>query len=219
MTKIRLHNLMFFLLASTTLAAQNLSVINAVDIQPKVNGLLVRFSVSTPIPTENITAWQAQNHWFYITFFQCQSDSFALVNSYKPIPEMDRIDILNSKESTQIAFRILKSVEDFDFQSNNNGYLDLALRFPREEVLAALESEVISQNEVLTLAPAKPKKNSPLYLRLRPAAYLVGVSLSVSGILANDNRSGTSWELPTGVAILGLTYIYDHYIHPRVHHE
>ncbi|MFQ6613709.1 MAG: hypothetical protein ACE5D1_02595, partial [Fidelibacterota bacterium] len=133
---------------------------------------------------------------------------------------LDQMEVLNSRESTQLAFSLHSQVEAFEFQLNEPRIIDIALRFPRTEVLAALESEAMIR-EPESSGPgrvAKPRE-SPFYLRMRSAAYLIGVSLTVSGILANDNQSQSGWELPAGVSILGLTYIYDHFLHLRFHHE
>ncbi|NOZ75471.1 MAG: DUF2089 domain-containing protein [FCB group bacterium] len=194
--------------------------INAIEVQPKINGLLVRLSLSAPITPDHLAGWQAENQWFYITLFQCQSDSAALMSSFQPYAELDRLEVLNSKESTQLAFRLHTTLEAFEFQFNDPGKVDIALRFPRAEILAALESEAITPEDAVSSAVnTKRKSESPFYLRIRSAAYLVGVSLTVSGILANDNQSRPGWELPTGISILGLTYVYDHFIRSRVRHE
>ncbi len=50
------------------------------------------------------------------------------------------------------------------------------------------------------------------YSRMRNAALLIGVSLSVAGIVASEGQESLSWELPTGLGLLIATYIYDRYI-------
>lgn len=208
--------------AQTDFTVKTVPIIQSVQIQSKVNGLLISIRASNSVPGKNLTGWQADNHWFYLTLFQCQADSAALVQSFKASDEVRKIDVLNSNESTQIAFELSDKVEDFEFQTNGSHNVYLALRFPRQEVLAALESETKTgpkaPNESSTVS--SEQADSPFYLRLRSAAYLVGISLTVTGILANDNTDRTGWELPAGVAVTGLTYVYDHYIHKRLsNHE
>ena len=50
------------------------------------------------------------------------------------------------------------------------------------------------------------------YSRMRTAALLIGVSLSVSGIVDSDGQDSIGWELPTGLGLLIATYLYDRYI-------
>ena len=47
---------------------------------------------------------------------------------------------------------------------------------------------------------------------MRTATLLIGVSLSVSGIVDSDGQDSIGWELPTGLGLLIATYFYDRYI-------
>ncbi|RMF10901.1 MAG: hypothetical protein D6762_00485 [Candidatus Neomarinimicrobiota bacterium] len=208
-----MKSLLTCLLLIHLLPGQSLNTIRAVELSPKVNGYFIRLTLSRPIQSQDLAGWQADNQWFYLTLFQCQADTTSLLRSFQPTREIDRLDIVNSSESAQLAFRLHTQIDDFDLLPEpQSPVLNVALRFQRGDLLAALEQEKASPVQT-PKSPSSETVVSPLYLRVRSVSYLTGVSLTIAGILASDNAPGVSWELPTGVSILGLTYIYDHFIH------
>ncbi len=201
----------------TSIPAQDRLRVTDLRVEVKRNGLYLQLRTSEVIEDQNITAWATPTNWFYITILGAVSDT-AKIMSAKPVYPITEIQATNTANTTQLAFRIAKPIESFDFyRSEVPPEILFNLRFPIEEVVTVLLEEQQNTSAAnQTGAEAAISNEDKLYNRLRNALYLAGTTLTVAGIFSQDAmETGVAWELPAGLLILSGTYVYDMYIHPK----
>ena len=205
----------------TSIPAQDHLRVTDLHMEVKRNGLYLQLRTSAVIESENITAWTTPTNWFYITILGAVSDT-AKIMAVKPVYPVTEVQATNTANTTQLAFRIAKPIESFDFyRSKIPPEILFNLRFPIDEVVTALleEKQAVFGSEQSGTGPAISNKEK-LYIRVRNALYFTGTTLTVAGIFSQDAlETGVAWELPTGLLILSGTYVYDTYIHPKRKNE
>lgn len=210
-TKSYSRTLLFTLIVLNNLWGQTKPQITNISIEVKRNGAFIQLQSSAPIDKKNITGWAADNGWFYLTVYNGITDTTLAAKTRTSYP-VTAVEVVNTNESTQISYQIAQEIETFEFyQSTNPPEILLSLRFPVEDV-----KEELVQHIPPEVSLTKRKIGLPYYGRFRTALYIVGSSLTFAGILDQDNKSQSSWELISGVAILSGTYIYDQYIRPKI---
>ena len=181
--------------------------INITDLQVEVkkNGIFLKIHSDKPIPENTVTGWFSDNGWFYATIMNAYIDTNLVERIKYPAP-VQNIIVHNSAESVQISLAV-PIIETHEFLwPGNPRELVVSLRFPIKTI-----------KPVFAEANPSNENNSNLvtklnYSRMRTAALLIGVSLSVSGIVDSDGQDSIGWELPTGLGLLIATYLYDRYI-------
>jgi len=181
--------------------------INITDLKVEVkkNGIFLRIYSDKPILENKVTGWFSDNGWFYATIMNAYIDTNLVKRIKYPAP-IKNIIVHNLPESAQISLAV-PIIEKHEFLWHSN---------PRE-LLVSLRFPVDSIKPVLTDAKSIIDTNIDLesglnYFRIRNAAILIGVSLSIAGIVDSDGQESMGWELPTGLGLLIATYIYDRYI-------
>ena len=213
--------LICFLASFVSLNAQTRSVVTHIDVEAKMNGAFIKIHTTSPINPKHVTGWTAEGGWFYITILGAISDSVRVMESEleNPIIEM-QVD--NTAESTQLALKIEQNIENFEFyQSKSPPELLVSLRFPLTEITSVMEQEKEKMESVdsvtaddIELATHTGVKLPDHYKRVKTALYLSGASLTIAGAAIEANKSeGFTWEIPTGLAIIAGTFIYDKYFH------
>lgn len=219
---ISIRNFIFICILScfVSIQGQTKSVITHLDVDKKKNGAFVKIHTTSPINPKYVTGWTAEGGWFYITILGAISDSSRVMNSEIKSP-VKEIQVENAAESTQLALKIDQVVDSFEFyQSNTPPELLVSLRFPVNEVAGVLEVEKdrMASAESVTTYDSDLKPNTGVLLpdhhkRIKAALYLTGTSLTIAGAAIESNNSeGFTWEIPTGLAIIAGTFIYDKYI-------
>ncbi len=208
-------------LGIVSLNAQTKSVITHLSIENKKNGAFVKLFITSPVDPKHITGWSADDGWFYITVLGAIADSGRVVNSEIKYP-VSQLDVFNAEESAQIALKIDKTIENFEFyQSKSPPEILVSLRFPINEVAAVLEQEQenmeFAESVIIIDSQIKTEREVVIpdqYKRIRASFYLTGVSLTVAGAALQSNKSEEfSWEIPAGLAVIVGTFIYDKYFH------
>ncbi len=208
-------------LCIVSINAQTKSVITHLNIENKKNGAFVKLFTTSPVDQKHITGWNGDDGWFYITVMNAIADSGRVVNSEIKYP-ISEIQVNNTDESTQISLKIKKTIENFEFyQSKSPPEILVSLRFPIYEVAAVLEQEkeTMASAETVTTERGKLETDSGVpipdqYKRIRAALYLSGASLTIAGAALESSKSeGFNWEIPTGLALIAGTFIYDKYFH------
>ena len=184
--------------------AKDISITD-LQVEVKKNGIFLKIHSDKPIPENTVTGWFSDNGWFYATIMNAYIDTNLVERIKYPAP-VQNIIVHNSAESVQISLAVpIIETHEFLWPGNPRELL-VSLRFPLDSLKPVF-------------ADAKPigKPNVNLeselnYSRIRNAALLIGVSLSVAGVVASDGQEALGWELPTGLGLLIVTYIYDRYI-------
>ena len=217
---IRNFLIICIIIGFVSLQGQTKSVVTHLNIDKKKNGAFVKVHTTSPINPKHVTGWTAEGGWFYITILGAISDSSRVMNSEIKSP-VKELQVENTAESTQLALKLNQRVDNFEFyQSTNPPELLVSLRFPLNEIAGVLEVEKdkMAAAETITTYDADLKTNTGVllpdnYKRIRAALYLTGTSLTIAGAAIEANKSeGFAWEIPTGLAIIAGTFIYDKYI-------
>ena len=66
-----LKNIIIILL-NTTFLFPNFNVLESLNIDAKINGIVVYMGLDSLPNKGNLSAWQSRNDWFYITLHQCR---------------------------------------------------------------------------------------------------------------------------------------------------
>ncbi len=208
-------------LSIVSINAQTKSIITHLNIENKKNGAFVKIFTTSPVDPKHITGWNADDGWFYITILGAIADSGRVVNSEIKYP-VSQIQVDNAEESAQIALKVDKTIENFEFyQSKSPPEILVSLRFPINEIATVLEQERENMGSVeyVTTIDGKIETDERVpipnqYKRIRAALYLSGASLTIAGAALQSNKSEKfSWEIPAGLAIIAGTFIYDKYFH------
>ena len=208
-------------LGIVSINAQTKSIITHLNIENKKNGAFVKLFTTSPVDQKHITGWNGDDGWFYITVMNAIADSGRVVNSEIKYP-VSEVQVNNTDESTQIAIKLKESIENFEFyQSKSPPEILVSLRFPIFEVAAILEQERENMGSVETITTEEGKFETDMgapisdqYKRIRAALYLSGASLTIAGAALESTTSDKfSWEIPTGLALIAGTFIYDKYFH------
>jgi len=208
-------------LGIVSINAQTKSIITHLNIENKKNGAFVKLFTTSPVEQKHITGWTGDNGWFYITVMGAIADSGRVASSEIKHP-VSQIQVNNTDESTQIAIKVKETIENFEFyQSKSPPEILVSLRFPIYEVAAVLEQERESMGSAESITTEEGQFDTDTgvlipdqYKRIRTALYLSGASLTIAGAALESSKSeGFSWEIPTGLAIIAGTFIYDKYFH------
>ena len=208
-------------LGIVSINAQTKSIITHINIENKKNGAFVKLFTTSPVEQKHITGWISDDGWFYITVMGAITDSGRVASSEIKHP-ISEIQVDNTDESTQIALKVKETIENFEFyQSKSPPEILVSLRFPIYEVAAVLEQERESMGSAESITTEEDQFDTDAgvlipdqYKRIRTALYLSGASLTIAGAALESSKSeGFSWEIPTGLAVLVGTFIYDKYFH------
>lgn len=203
-----------------SLQAQTKSVVTHLDVENKKNGAFIKIHTTSPIDPKYVSGWTAEGGWFYITLLGAISDSVRVMESNIKLPVRE-IQVDNADESTQLAFKIDQEIENFEFyQSQSPPELLVSLRFPITEIAGVLEAEAnkMETAESVTTYNTDLEVNTGIllpdhYKRIKTALYMTGTSLTIAGaMIASSKSEGFTWEIPTGLAIIAGTFIYDNFL-------
>ena len=88
--------------------------LESVNVNSKTNGILVYLKVDSLPNAKNLTGWQSQNDWFYITLYQCR-----MMKSKQLLKEIDSnildFEMIENEESLQLGIKSRQSIEQFNF--------------------------------------------------------------------------------------------------------
>ena len=181
--------------------------INITDLKVEVkkNGVFLKIRSNKSIPKSAVTGWYSDNGWFYVTIMNAFIDTNLVENIKYPAP-VKKIIVHNLEESVQISLAVpIIETHEFLWYGNPRELL-VSLRFPPESITPVFAEAKLNNKRNVNL------ESELNYSRMRNAALLIGSSLSIAGIVDSDGQGSIGWELPTGLGLLIVTYIYDRYI-------
>ena len=181
--------------------------INITDLKVEVkkNGVFLKIRSNKSIPKSAVTGWYSDNGWFYVTIMNAFIDTNLVENIKYPAP-VKKIIVHNLEESVQISLAVpIIETHEFLWYGNPRELL-VSLRFPLESITPVFAESKLNNKRNVNL------ESELNYSRMRNAALLIGSSLSIAGIVDSDGQGSIGWELPTGLGLLIVTYMYDRYI-------
>ncbi len=189
--------------------------ITGLTIESKKNGAYLQIKTNKSFNIRDASGWIRQQNTFYLTLLNATVDSVAL-EQVSMIEPFRKFDFEKVGESVQLMFELADTVESFElYVAENPPELMVSLRFPLEDVLAELkiEKEELEPAPPLAASLATSGPGST-YGKVKTALYLTGASLTVAGVISQDNSDGLRWEFSTGLGLILGTYLFDKYIKP-----
>ena len=178
-----------------SIAFSNNIFLESLEIESKTNGILLTLKMDSIPEQKDISAWQANSGWFYITLYKVKGDTSRLMpdNLQKGILDLQ---FIQGDESFQIGLRLKRSVENYEFSMNTK----------HNRIIGSLHysTEYISQLDSMK-KKEESQKISGLPDGIRKWLYLTGTGVTLAGTLQNNGEK----QVKTGVIMLLSTFLID----------
>ena len=181
-----------------TFAFPEYCTLESVNVKSKTNGILVYMKVDSLPDTKNLTGWQSQNDWFYITLYQCR-----MMKSKQLLKEIDSnildFEMIENEESLQLGIKSRESIEQFNFSLNpNTNTITTSLHFSTKFFANKNKDEfVVNHNQ-----------NTGLSRGTRTWLNISGIGLTLSGFLKEEKVSNNPQTI-AGISIVIATFLLD----------
>ena len=181
-----------------TFAFPEYYTLESVSAKSKTNGILVFLKVDSLPDAKNLTGWQSQNDWFYITLYQCR-----MIKSKQLVKEIEsnilNFEMIENEESLQLGIKSKESIEQFNFSlSPNTSTIIASLHFSRKFFADKHKDGIVVNHS----------QNTGLSRGVRTWLNISGISLTLSGILKEEKVSNNPQTI-AGVSIVLATFLLD----------
>ncbi len=215
MHPLKLIQVLLPIIMGTVVILPGQTNITGLSIESKKNGAFLRIITDKPVDLQYTSGWIRKDIYFYLTVMNARANSDRILATplLKPVT---KLELSHVGESAQFAFELDRPLESFElYQSDRPPEILVSLRFPVTDVLASLQAAKEKSQPTIT-PPSKPfaSVTGSTYSKVRSALYLTGASLTVAGIIAQDNAAGLSWEFGTGLGLILGTLLFDKKIKP-----
>ena len=170
-------------------------VLESLEIEAKSNGILLILNMDSIPDKNNISAWQANSGWFYMTLYKVKGDTNKLkpTNLQKGILDFQ---VIEGNESFQIGLRLNMPIENYEFSTINNSNSIMASLHYSTEYLSQLDPMNI-ENKYIKIAG--------LPYGLKKWFYLTGAGVTLAGTLQENGER----QKNIGTLILLSTFLID----------
>tara|TARA_B100000700_G_C14910148_1_gene791809 strand:+ start:252 stop:863 length:612 start_codon:yes stop_codon:yes gene_type:complete len=172
--------------------------IKTLNLESKVNGIMILMELDTLPDLANITGWQANSGWFYITLYQFKGDSSKLIPKILNNSIRD-FQFIQTNESIQLGIRLNNPIQNHEFSLKDEKNTLVATLHYSTEYLA--QSDTIKQMEL-----EKPK--NIISDNFKNWLYITSTGLTAIGIL-NSFNDNIDHKTTIGLGILIFTFILD----------
>lgn len=178
-----------------SIAFSNNIFLESLEIESKTNGILLTLKMDSIPDQKDISAWQANSGWFYITLYKAKGDTSRLMpdNLQKGILDLQ---FIQGDESFQIGLRLKRTIENYEFSMNTKHNRIIGSLHYSTEYLSQLDS--MKKKE-------ESQKISGLPDGIRKWLYLTGTGVTLAGTLQNNGEK----QVKTGVIMLLFTFLFD----------
>ena len=179
-----------------SIAFSNNIFLESLEIESKTNGILLTLKMDSIPDQKDISAWQANSGWFYITLYKVKGDTSRLMPDNLQRGILD-LQFIQGDESFQIGLRLKRTIENYEFSMNTKHNRIIGSLHYSTEYLSQLDS--MKKKE-------ESQKISGLPDGIRKWLYLTGTGLTLAGTLQNNGEK----QVKTGVIMLLSTFLIDH---------
>ena len=178
-----------------SIAFSNNIFLESLEIESKTNGILLTLKMDSIPDQKDISAWQANSGWFYITLYKVKGDTSRLMpdNLQKGILDLQ---FIQGDESFQIGLRLKRTIENYEFSMNTKHNRIISSLHYSTEYLSQLDSMKKKEGS---------QKISGLPDGIRKWLYLTGMGVTLAGTLQNNGEK----QVKTGVIMLLSTFLFD----------
>ena len=171
--------------------------LQSIEIDSKSNGIIVTVTMDSSLGKNDVTAWQANSGWFYITLYRAKGDTIDLGNKNLNNTILD-YQVIQGDESFQIGLRLRRNIEFHEFSFVDDNTLSISLRYSTEYFSTLDSAKGIHSREMRNGIPDGVRK----------WLYLAGSGMIVAGsVKGKDLSSNTQTQI--GITTIIATFIID----------
>ena len=196
MTMVKYWYLSFHIFFLSMLYPKEINI-ESIEIDSKSNGIIVNVTMDSILRKNDLTAWQANSGWFYITLYKAKGDTLNLKSNGFPSEVID-YQLIQGDESFQIGLRLRKGIESHEFSFIDKNTLNIPLRYSTE-YFSSLDS---------VTKPHSQQLNAGIPDGIKKWLYLTGSGVAISGS-AKGGRLSSDTQTQIGIAMILTTYIID----------
>ena len=196
MTMVKYWYLSFHIFFLSMLFPKEINI-ESIEIDSKSNGIIVKITMDSILRKNDLTAWQANSGWFYITLYRAKGDTLNLKSNGLPSEVID-YQLIQGDESFQIGLRLRRNIESHEFSFIDKNTLNIPLRYSTE-YFSSLDS---------VTKPHSQQLNAGIPNGIKKWLYLTGSGVAISGS-AKGGRLSSDTQTQIGIAMILTTYIID----------
>ena len=196
MTMVKYWYLSFHIFFLSMLYPKEINI-ESIEIDSKSNGIIVNVTMDSILRKNDLTAWQANSGWFYITLYKAKGDTLNLKSNGLPSEVID-YQLIQGDESFQIGLRLRRNIESHEFSFIDKNTLNIPLRYSTE-YFSSLES---------IAEPHSQQLNAGIPNGIKKWLYLTGSGVAISGS-AKGGRLSSDTQIQIGIAMILATFIID----------
>ena len=196
MTMVKYWYLSFHIFFLSMLYPKEINI-ESIEIDSKSNGIIVNVTMDSILRKNDLTAWQANSGWFYITLYKAKGDTLNLKSNGLPSEVID-YQLIQGDESFQIGLRLRRNIESHEFLFVNKNTLNIPLRYSTE-YFSSLDS---------IAEPHSQKLNAGTPDGIKKWLYLTGSGVAISGSAKGGHLSSDT-QTQIGIAMILATFIID----------
>ena len=196
MTMVKYWYLSFHIFFLSMLFPKEINI-ESIEIDSKSNGIIVNVKMDSILKKNDLTAWQANSGWFYITLYKAKGDTLNLKSNGLPSEVID-YQLIQGDESFQIGLRLRRNIESHEFSFIDKNTLNIPLRYSTE-YFSSLDS--IAEPHSQQLSAGIPDG-------IKKWLYLTGSGVAISGSAKGGHLSSDT-QTQIGIAIILATFIID----------
>ena len=196
MTMVKYWYLLFDMFFLSMLYPKEINI-ESIEIDSKSNGIIVNVTMDSILRKNDLTAWQANSGWFYITLYKAKGDTLNLKSNGLPSEVID-YQLIQGDESFQIGLRLRRNIESHEFSFIDKNTLNIPLRYSTE-YFSSLDSFI---------KPHYQQLNAGIPNGIKKWLYLTGSGVAISGS-ARGGPLSSDTQTQIGIAMILTTYIID----------
>lgn len=196
MTMVKYWYLSFHIFFLSMLYPKEINI-ESIEIDSKSNGIIVNVTMDSILRKNDLTAWQANSGWFYITLYKAKGDTLNLKSNGLPSEVID-YQLIQGDESFQIGLRLRRNIESHEFSFIDKNTLNIPLRY---------STEYFSSLDSIT-KPHSQQLNAGIPNGIKKWLYLTGSGVAISGS-AKGGRLSSDTQTQIGIAMILSTFIID----------
>ena len=196
MTMVKYWYLSFHIFFLSMLYPKEINI-ESIEIDSKSNGIIVNVTIDSILRKNDLTAWQANSGWFYITLYKAKGDTLNLKSNGLPSEVID-YQLIQGDESFQIGLRMRRNIESHEFSFIDKNTLNIPLRY---------STEYFSSLDSIT-KPHSQQQNAGIPNGIKKWLYLTGSGVAISGS-ARGGPLSSDTQTQIGIAMILATFIID----------
>ena len=196
MTMVKYWYLSFHIFFLSMLYPKEINI-ESIEIDSKSNGIIVNVTMDSILRKNDLTAWQANSGWFYITLYKAKGDTLNLKSNGLPSEVID-YQLIQGDESFQIGLRLRRNIESHEFSFIDKNTLNIPLRY---------STEYFSSLDSIT-KPHSQQLNAGIPNGIKKWLYLTGSGVAISGS-ARGGPLSSDTKTQIGIAMILATFIID----------